>query len=351
MGKMPVARFTYWQDARARHVWHNGGMRPLLPMMAAALTFMAVASAHAAYPPRLPDAQLHVYKQAGDTPLKLYAFSPTETTVSDGDAASPRPAVVFFFGGGWAAGTPEQFAPQARYFASRGLTAILVDYRVRSRHGVAAVECVRDAKSAVRWVRSHAEELGIDPERVAAAGGSAGGHLAACTALVDEFDEPAEDAAVSSRPNALVLFNPALSFDPELAKNDQRLAGFARRLGVEPLQLSPAHHVAKGAPPTLILVGTDDFLIAGVQQFAERMKAAGARCELELYDGRTHGFFNYGRGGKAADGGRKAGADFLATTERADRFLASLGYVDGPPQVREFLARMNPLDAEPGRLK
>jgi acetyl esterase len=298
--------------------------------MPLALTAMLVLpmAARAAYPPRLADAKEHVYKQAGETTLKLYEFSPAADKT-----AGPRPAIVFFFGGGWSAGTPEQFQQQARYFASRGAVALLADYRVRTRHGVPAVDCVRDAKSAVRWVRRHAVELGVDPQRIVAAGGSAGGHLAACTALLDEFDEPSEDAAVSSRPNALVLFNPALSFDPDLAKNDKRLAGFSRRLGVDPLRLSPAHHVDQDAPPTLILVGTDDFLIAGVRQFADRMNEVGARCELELYEDRTHGFFNHGRGGRQFP---DATPDFLATTERADRFLASLGYLQGTSQVREF---------------
>lgn len=296
-----------------------------MPLALTAVLVLPLA-ARAAYPPRLPDAKEHVYKQAGETPLKLYVYDPP-AGAADALQQPPRPAIVFFFGGGWSGGTPEQFAPHARYFASRGMTAILSDYRVKTRHGVLGVECVRDAKSAIRWVRQHAQDLGVDPDRIVAAGGSAGGHLAACTALLDEFDEPAEDAAVSSRPSALVLFNPALSFDPELAKTNKRMAGYSRRMGVEPLRLSPAHHVDKDIPPTLILVGTEDFLLDGVRQFVDRAQAAGAPCKLELYDGRTHGFFNHGRGDRK---------DFLATTESMDRFLESLGYVAGPPRVSEF---------------
>jgi acetyl esterase/lipase len=211
------------------------------------------------------------------------------------------------------------------------MVAILADYRVSSRHQVKVVDCVRDAKSAIRWVRAHAKELGLDPNRIAAAGGSAGGHLAAATATISGFDEPGEDAAVSSRPNALVLFNPVLSFDPSTVDpNAPRIANFKpSRIGVEPKQLSPANHVDAKTPPTLLMAGSKDFLLGGDRQFAERMKAAGARCDFDLYDGRTHGFFNY----KNA-----ATPDFLKTTESMDRFLTSLGYLKGEPTVEHFFA-------------
>jgi acetyl esterase/lipase len=278
------------------------------------------------YPPKLDDAHAHVYKQAGNVELNLYVFQPKEI-----ENDKPRPAIVFFFGGGWANGTPEQFAPHARYLASRGMVAILADYRVSSRHQVKVIDCVRDAKSAIRWVRAHAKELGVDPNRIAAAGGSAGGHLAAATATITDFDEPGEDAAVSSRPNALVLFNPVLSFDPSTVDpNAPRIANFKpSRIGVEPKQLSPSDHVDAKTPPTLLMAGSKDFLLGGDRQFAERMKAAGARCDFDLYEGRTHGFFNYKKA---------ATPDFLKTTESMDRFLTSLGYLKGEPSVEHFFA-------------
>jgi acetyl esterase/lipase len=291
--------------------------------------FALVASpalAQRTYPPQLEGAEEHVYKTASDVDLKLYVFEPADHKPSD-----KRPAIVFFFGGGWANGSPQQFEQQCRYLASRGMVAITADYRVASRHGVKAVDCVRDAKSAIRWVRAHARELGVDPERIVAGGGSAGGHIAACTGLLKEFDEPSEEAAVSSRPNALVLFNPVASLDPQLAKQDDlRVKGLANRLGVEPLEISPANHVAADAPPTLVLVGSEDFLIDGVRQLVDKMQAAGVRCELDLYEGRQHGFFNQ-RG--------KDNPDFFKTTESMDRFLTSLGYLEGEPTVEEFFKK------------
>jgi acetyl esterase len=285
------------------------------------------ALAQRAYPPTFDESvKEHVYKTAGDVDLKLYLFEP-----QDHKPSAKRPAIVFFFGGGWANGSPQQFEEQCRYLASRGMVAITADYRVASRHQVKAVDCVRDAKSAIRWVRAHAAELGVDPDRIVAAGGSAGGHIAACTGFVKEFDEANEDQTVSSRPNALVLYNPVASFDRSLADaNDPRIIGLQFRLGVTPEEISPAHHVAEKAPPTLILVGSEDFLIAGVHQLVDKMKAAGNRCDLDLYEGRAHGFFNQ-RG--------KGNADFLKTTQSVDRFLKSLGYLEGEPTAEEFFKK------------
>jgi acetyl esterase len=277
------------------------------------------------YPPQFNDAKAYVYKTIGDVKLSLYVFNP------EGHTAVQRPAIVFFFGGGWTNGSPTQFEQQCRYLAARGMVAITADYRVASRQGVKAVDCVRDAKSAIRWVRSHASELGVDPDRIVASGGSAGGHLAACTATLKEFDEETEDRNVSSVPNATVLFNPAVSFSPSAnSEPKQTPEQFAERTGVAPERVSPAHHVRPNLPPTLILIGTKDFLIAGNREFSDKMTTAGNRCELDLYADQSHGFFNYGRGGNEY---------FRKTLAATDEFLASLGYVQGPPKVDEFFAK------------
>ena len=156
-------------------------------------------------PASISGATTRVYKTIGETKLPLHIFNPEKHKASD-----KRPAIVFFFGGGWTNGTPTQFVEHCKYLAQRGMVAITVEYRVKSRHNVTPMECVSDAKSALRWVRWNANELGIDPNRIAAGGGSAGGHLAAATATVSGYDEAGENTKVSAQPNALVLFNPAL---------------------------------------------------------------------------------------------------------------------------------------------
>jgi acetyl esterase/lipase len=257
----------------------------------------------------------------GDVPVKLYVFNPPNLKLDD-----QRSAVVFFFGGGWSGGSPGQFAQHCRYLASHGLVAITADYRVSSRQkGTKIVQCIADAKSAVRWVRANAEKLGIDPVRIAAGGGSAGGHLAACTGLLSGGDEPGEKTDVSAVPNAMILFNPALDLAP-LTAIDPSLGA---RFGAEPQSLSPAQHVKPGAPPSIIFHGTADLGIpyASVKSFAEAMKKAGNRCELAGYEGLGHGFFNWDRNG---------GKQFVDTLEKTRQFLGSLGWLKGDPDVERF---------------
>jgi acetyl esterase/lipase len=124
------------------------------------------------YPPEFKNVRVETYGKIDSTELKLWIFGETEPNFK-------KPAIVFFFGGGWSSGSPAQFEKQSQHFAKRGMIAIAVDYRVKSRHGVQVVECVKDAKDAIAWVRKNATRLGIDPDKIAASGGSAGGHLAA----------------------------------------------------------------------------------------------------------------------------------------------------------------------------
>ncbi len=107
----------------------------------------------------------------GDTSLKLDVFEPAGLKPTD-----HRPAIVFFFGGGWSGGDAKQFYQQAKAMTEQGMVVFSADYRVKSRNKTTPFECVKDGKSAIRWVREHAAELGIDPDRIVAAGGSAGGH-------------------------------------------------------------------------------------------------------------------------------------------------------------------------------
>ena len=263
------------------------------------------------YPPRMEGCKQLTYKTIGETKLDLYIFRP--------DRSVQAPAIVFFFGGGWQSGTPQQFEFQCKELAKRGMVAITADYRVASRHGVKPTACLADARSAIRWVRSHAQELGIDPERIAAAGGSAGGHLAACTALIESFDEAGEPKEISAKPDALILFNPALVLAPIDGYNPE---GFgtrvpAQRLGTEPQSISPVHHVRDNAPPTIIFHGREDTTvpIESAEAFSRIMKASGNRCELKVFDGQKHGFFN-------SDHFKRV------TLRQTDEFLVSLGWLE-----------------------
>lgn len=265
-----------------------------------------------------------VYKTIGDVELNAYVFTP-----KGHGSSHKRAAVVFFFGGGWTGGSPTQFEEHCKYLASRGMVALTVDYRVRSRHGTKAVACVADGKSALRWIRVNAGRLGVDPHRLAAGGGSAGGHVAACTGTIPGFEEKGEDTSVSSVPNAMVLFNPAVVLAPVeglVLFRAEMLKSLADRMGTDPRNLSPYHHVKKDTPPTILFHGTSDTTVPfeTARRFAEAMTAAGASCRLIPFEDRPHGFFNFGRAG---------GGDYVATVRAMDQFFIELGYLDGQPTI------------------
>lgn len=299
-------------------------MNPTFAIRAAGFVLLLlpqlVSAQRRSYPPEFADARAETYKSIGDVELKLWIFEPAGFDTSD-----RRPAIVFFFGGGWRAGSPGQFESHCRYLAEQGMVAITADYRVLSRHGTKAIQCVQDGKSAIRWIRSNADRLGVDPDRIVAAGGSAGGHVAACTALIPGLDEPDESADVSSVPNALALFNPALMLAPidGVTVANKRLIGLRARTGVEPKQISPIHHVRPDLPPTIIFHGDSDGTVPfeSVQHYSRLAVAADNRCELATYENQGHGFFNRGRGGEP-------GEYYLLTLNRLHRFLQSLGYLE-----------------------
>jgi len=204
-----------------------------------------------------------LYKNTPQEDMYMYLLRPI------GKSKSTLPAIVYFTGGGWVDGAVEDQIPNAAWFRDHGIIGIDADYRVKSRHGTSPVECIQDAKSAIRYVRVHSKELGIDPNRIFAAGGSAGGHLAACT-FIDGGDALGEDLTISSKPNALVLHNPVLG------------EGFGKEFFDAHPEFSPILHIKKGWPPTIISNGTKDkttpFEVA--VKFTRLMKEAGNTCEL-----------------------------------------------------------------------
>ncbi|GAB4141751.1 MAG: alpha/beta hydrolase [Planctomycetaceae bacterium] len=280
----------------------------------------------------LKGATVEIYKTIGDVQLKMYLFKP-----KNHQPEHRKPAIVFFFGGGWRAGSPAQFGLHCQYLASRGMVAMAADYRVESRHQTKAIHCVADAKSAIRWIRKNSKRLGIDPNKIVAAGGSAGGHLAAATATISGFNEKGESTEISSQPNALILFNPALNLTPAAfneSPDSKRMKGLQNRLGTEFRNLSPVFHISKTTPPCIIFHGEADKTVPFKQatEFAAAMKKRGLSCEVAGYPDEGHGFFNFGRKGNVA---------FLSTLSRADAFLVSLGYLKGNGNVKEFFKMSN----------
>ena len=271
-----------------------------------------------------PPGEPRVFKRVEGRELRLHLYKSADWKPSD-----RRPALMFFHGGSFTSGTPDQFARHAAYFADRGLVTLTVEYRLLlkgdDKHSELPTICVQDAKSAMRWVRVHAAELGIDEKRLGAAGGSAGGYLAAFVALGEGGDAPDDDLKISTKPAVLVLFNPVVGARP----GEEADLKFDRRFGPqlhEYLENCPANRVSSAAPPTIIFHGTADPVVPVVliQRFETALKNSGVRCEAHYYEGQSHGFFNPARSG---------GKYYDETVFATDKFLVSLGWLEGVPTL------------------
>lgn len=255
----------------------------------------------------LEGANIRIYKTVDGVDLKMSIIYPENYK-----KGKKYPAVVFFFGGGWNGGNVHQFEQHCHYLASKGLIAMTANYRVKSRNNSTPFDAVEDAKSAIRWLHENARELGINKKKIVAAGGSAGGHLAACTALIPGYEAVNENTKISSKPNALVLFNPVINTMPEGYGSD--------RLGEMAESISPVHHVVPKLPPTLIFHGTADKTVPyeNITDFLSKMETAENTCYVVPFEGQGHGFFNYGRSDHKY---------YELTIEKMESFLRELKYI------------------------
>ncbi|MGL4631848.1 MAG: alpha/beta hydrolase, partial [Leadbetterella sp.] len=177
--------------------------------------------------------------------------------------------------------------PFAEYFAQQGIVCFLADYRTYNKHKTSPFESLMDAKSAMRFIRSNAKKFQINPNKIIAAGGSAGGHLAASCFTNTILNESTDNLEISPLPNALVLFNPVLDNGP---------SGFGyEKIKEKYPEFSPFHSLKSKLPPTILFLGTMDKLIPvkTLEDFRDKAKTFGAQCELYIYENQPHGFFNH----------------------------------------------------------
>ncbi|MEM9284135.1 MAG: alpha/beta hydrolase, partial [Verrucomicrobiota bacterium] len=162
-----------------------------------------------------PSGTLYTYKEVDGEAREMEVYFPTDHD----STAEPVPGIIFFHGGGWGGGSREAFSYQCAYFASRGLVAATVTYRLANKEEVAKTEgdysrkriCIPDAKSAIRWFKQNSAELGIDPNRIIACGGSAGGHISLVATNNPGLNDPGDPEGIDTSVAAMVLFNPALA--------------------------------------------------------------------------------------------------------------------------------------------
>ncbi len=227
----------------------------------------------------LKPSRVLIYKTLPRRKLEMHLFEPDQLKPSD-----KRPCFLAIHGGGWVAGTPDVMYCVAQHFAQRGWLSVSLQYRIaRADRGTTVFDCVRDARSAMRYLRAHAAELGIDPNQIVVGGRSAGGHLAAATALF-EFEEPGEDTTISCVPNALALYSAVL---------DTSENGYGKdTIGDRWAELSPLLHVRAALPPTLVLHGIRDTTapVAGAKDFSQALQKVGNTCELILNERGGHSY-------------------------------------------------------------
>jgi acetyl esterase/lipase len=268
--------------------------------------FMALTNVMAP-PPQSFHPKIVIYKSVGDANLTLHIFPPANLPGS-----KLHPAIIFFFGGGWTLGTPIQFYPECAHFAAEGFVAISADYRIASVNHTTPFESVADGKSAIRWLRQHAAELGVDPHRIVAAGASAGGQVAAAAGIVPGLDEPGDDLSISSKPDALLLWYAVVDNGPKGCGYDL-VKGRYR-------EISPLDNISSNIPPTLFFLGTRDpyVPVKTALEFQNKIEQFGGHCELKLFEGAGHPLYEYRKGGSLLRD---------ETLQDADEFLAGLKFM------------------------
>jgi len=294
----------------------------IVTVPAASLLFAALAGG---FCPSLPEANVlqkvaepeaFTYRQIGARSLKAYVFLPTAKDQS-------RPAILLFHGGAWTLGEAAWTFGRAKEFAEKGMVAIAAEYRL-AESGLSPVDAVEDTCAAFTWARRQAPRFGIDPRRVAGYGVSAGGHLVACAAMLPSVK--GKKIVESSRPNALLLFSPALNM-----AHDEFFVGLMAGKG-DPAAYSPSEFINRRLPPTLIIQGEEDSIVLtqDARTFRDAAEKAGAKCTLHVYPRVGHLLTrNLKVQFRDFDGDPAAEAD---AHQREDDFLVSLGYMQVRPK-------------------
>lgn len=264
-----------------------------------------------------PVMETRVFKHVAGRELHVDVFHPAKAPPPGG-----HPAIAFFHGGGWAFGKPAEFHAACQRYAALGFVTFAFQYRLSinadgtyPHPDITLVECVQDARSAIRWLRANAASLGIDPHKVVVSGQSAGGQLAWSTALCDSINEADDDLAISPRPDALLLYSSNYN---TLEVWADMIMGKRR---TEIWSVSPFHNLKAGLPPALAFHGTKDSQVPyfSVQMFAKKTHELGNSYELVTRDGSDH---YLGEGNKQY--ARYFDEEIL---ERSDEFLRKLGFM------------------------
>lgn len=249
-------------------------------------------------PPSVRAVRDITYIRRGGHALQLDLYLPAQKP------AAPLPAVVFVHGGGWQTGNRAEFAPMAIRMAERGFATATVSYRLSPEARYPAA--IHDVKSALRWVRAHAGEYGIDPARIAIAGGSAGGQIASLAGVtkgIARFDPDGGPAAVSSAAQAIVNIDGLSDFTSPAARANEDnpakrptaagawLGGSYAEAADTWHEASPTFYVGANTPPILFIGSAQARFAVGREAMIEKMKAQGVAAQTVLLPDTPHSFW------------------------------------------------------------
>lgn len=239
---------------------------------------------------------IETYKMVDGLKLDLHIFLPDSSPQN-----TKRPVIVYFSGGSWTEGTPEWDFYNCANYARRGWVAVSVEYRVADRHETTPFEAVKDARTAIRWLRMNAAKYNIDTNRIVATGNSAGGHLVLSTALSSEVNENSDNLKFGAAPN-LLLVNAGV-YNLYYEENTDWISRALKDKNLVK-KISPQHLLKTGLPPTLMIHGTNDRSVdyGSAKIFADEMRKLGNECEFHTLEGAPH-YIWYDRrfSGKVAD--------------------------------------------------
>jgi acetyl esterase/lipase len=228
------------------------------------------------------DHLIKTYKTVDGYNLDIHLFLPDSTHTT-----AKSPVMVYFSGGSWTKGNPEWAFYSCADYAKRGWVAVSVEYRLADRHETTPFEAVKDARSAIRWLRMNASVYNIDTNRIVASGNSAGGHLVLTTALATDWNEVTDNLNYSASPNLLLINSGVYNLYSEDATDwitrDLKDKSLVKRI-------SPFHLLKSGLPPMIIIHGTNDQSVdyATAKAFAEEMQKFGNDFEFHTLEGAPH---------------------------------------------------------------
>jgi acetyl esterase/lipase len=219
-----------------------------------------------------------VYGKGGDMDLHLDIYHPPAGT-------EKRMATIHIHGGGFTQGSKAGVASSSRAFANLGYVSIASQYRLAGQSKWPAQ--IEDVKAAIRWTRANASRLNIDADKIAVAGYSAGGLMAlfaAGTSDRKEFEGKGGNEGVSSKVAACVSFYAATNATPNLLPEGSDRAAMEAA--------SPASYISSTFAPTIFLHGLADTTIRPESSvaFFEKLRAAGVRVDLHMFQGAPHAF-------------------------------------------------------------